>query len=126
MSENISWVKKGLEVLKNIKKFKVINDRVQMMSQIIYMHNAIHNSVVGWANWFNNWIGIELNKKMNIENKNVVTLTDKELADLHNVMRQFALDYIKYDIKVTEIIDKRSKKVSKVKNLLERMGKAVV
>lgn len=113
-SNNIEWIKRRKELLKNIESFKPTSDRVKTTTQMVYMHNAIHESMMGWANWLNGWLGVELNKNIKVENEEVVSLTSKELKELHEQMRGFAKQFIEYDIHMTEIVNKKLGKIEKV------------
>ena len=113
-SNNLDWIKRRKELLKNIDSFKPTSDRVKTTTQMVYMHNAIHESMMGWANWLNGWLGVELNKNIKVENEDVVSLTSRELKELHEQMRGFAKQFIEYDIGMTELVNKKLSRVEKV------------
>lgn len=114
VNENVEWIKRRKEFLKNIKSFEPKGDRIQVTTQLSYIHNAIHESILGWANWINGWISIELTKKIKIDDPNSVQLTDTELKELHEKFKEFALKFVELDVKYTELITKKlaKKKIS--------------
>jgi hypothetical protein len=107
---NIEWVKRRKELLENIENFKLKGDRVQLTTQLSYAHSAVFESMVGWQNWINGWIAVELNKKIKITDPNSVVLTDAELKDLHEKFKDFAIKFIEMDIKFTEVVNKKISK----------------
>ena len=117
MTENKDWIKRIRKLMKNIKKFE-LGDRIQTISQLIYMHNALYNSVKGWNNWFNMWVASALNEKMGLED-DIVNLTEEELKELHEKLRKMIPEFLNLDIKMTKIIDKRSKEEIKTKTSTE-------
>ena len=104
------WIEKRKEYLAHIKSFSIGDSRIKTTTQIGYMHGAILESVTGWTDWINSMIGTELNKSINIDDKNALILTDEELCDLHVKYKEFAVKYIELDIVISEIV---SKKLSK-------------
>jgi hypothetical protein len=114
MRENSEWIKRRKDFLKNIQEFKENNDRIKVTTQILYMHNAVHESLIGWSNWLNGWVAYELNKKINVEDKDVVSLTDAELKAVHGKFKEFAMKYIEFDVKMTELIMKKIQKNQKL------------
>ena len=111
--ENFAWIKRRKELLENISKFENKADRIQTVTQLSYMHNALHESVLGWQNWVNGWISIELSKRINVVEPNAINLTNKELAELHGAFKDFALKFIEFDLKYTELINKKLLKKKK-------------
>ena len=101
------WVEQRREYLEHIKGFSLCDDRVKTTTQIGYMHGALLESVTGWTDWINSMIGTELNKSINVHDKNMLTLTDKELCDLHTKYKEFATKYIELDITIAEIVSKK-------------------
>ena len=111
--ENIEWIKKREEFLKNIGKFEAVGDRIKTTTQLSYIHNALHESVLGWHNWINGWISIELTKGINITDPEAISLTNAELNELHNAFKEFTTKFIELDVKYTEIITKKIVKKKK-------------
>lgn len=106
-NENMEWLKRQKSLVKEIKKFEAKGDRIQITTQLSYMHNAINLSSMGWTNWINGWISLELSKKINIKDSYTVQLTDAELKELHNNFKEIAMAYLELDIKFTEIVNKK-------------------
>jgi hypothetical protein len=107
---NVEWIKRRKELLENIKGFGIKGDRIQITTQLSYIHSSMYESMVGWQNWINGWISIELNKKINVADSNVLILSDIELKDLHEKFKDFATKFIELDIKFTEIVTKKMNK----------------
>jgi len=116
---NIEWVRRRKELLENISNFKLKGDRVQLTTQLSYAHSAMLESMFGWQNWINGWIAVELNKKIKITDANAVVLTDSELKNLHEKFKDFAIQFIEMDIKITELVNKKLGK----KNLIASQDK---
>jgi hypothetical protein len=109
-NNNVEWIKRRKELLGNIKNFKVEGDRLEKTTQINYMHNAVHESVVGFTGWLNGWVSLELTKKIKVDDQSIPTLTDKELSDLFKRYQDIATKFIELDIEITDNISKKAKK----------------
>jgi hypothetical protein len=107
---NAEWIKRRKELLSNIKKFKSEGDRLSKTTQINYMHNAMHESVVGFSGWLNGWISTELTKKIKVDEQSIPILTDKELDDFFMRYQDIATKFIELDIEITDSITKKAKK----------------
>ena len=106
-TENLEWIARRKEFLDAIKSFEFDKDRIKTTTQVAYMHNAIHESVLGEANWVNGWITIELTKNIRLKEKNPAVLTDKELKVLHDKLKSIAIKFIELDIEITSLINKK-------------------
>lgn len=111
--ENVEWIKRRKEFLKNISRFEAKDDRIKTATQLSYMHNALHESILGWQNWINGWISIELSKRIKVEDPDVISLTNAELNELHDTFKEFTVKFIELDVKYTELINKKIVKKKK-------------
>jgi hypothetical protein len=116
---NVEWIRKRKEILQNIEKFTLKGDRVQLATQLSYIHGSIFESMMGMQNWINGWVATELNKRIKITDPNAIALTDSELKDLHEKYKDFATKFIEMDVKITELVNKKLYK----KNLIENHDK---
>ena len=110
---NTKWVKKCQESLKNIEAFQT-GSRVQVATQLVYMHNIMYESMVGWAQMLNKVLMEALSSSINLK-KVESLMTDEELDDIFQNYREFVKTYLEYDIKVTNLLDSKLKKSSKTK-----------
>ena len=110
---NTKWVKKCQESLKNIEAFQT-GSRVQVATQLVYMHNIMYESMVGWAQMLNKVLMEALSSSINIK-KVESLMTDEELDDIFQNYREFVKKYLEYDIKITNLLDLKLKKGSKTK-----------
>lgn len=111
-SNNTEWIKRRKELLSNIKNFKAEGDRLEKTTQINYMHNAVHESVVGFTGWLNGWVSLELTKKIKVDEQTIPGLTDKELNDFFKRYQDIATKFIELDIEITDNISKKARKKS--------------
>jgi hypothetical protein len=107
---NIEWIKRRKELLNNIKKFEPTGDRLEKTTQINYMHNAMHESIVGFSGWLNGWVSVELTKKINVNEGDMPTLTDKELLEVFEKFQDISTKLLELDIDVTDNVTKKVKK----------------
>ena len=110
---NTKWIKKCQESLKNIEAFQT-GSRVQVATQLVYMHNIMYESMVGWAQMLNKVLMEALSSSINLK-KVESLMTDEELDDIFQNYREFVKTYLEYDIKVTTLLDSKLKKFSKTK-----------
>ena len=111
--ENSEWIQQRKSLIDTIQTFKK-GDKQQVLTQISFIHNSMAESLIGWGQWINNWLGNELFKKINKNLKNFQPLTDKELWTLHEKYKNVALQFILLDIEMTKFVDKKiSKKIRK-------------
>ena len=110
---NTKWVKKCQESLKNIESFQT-GSRVQTATQLVYMHNILYESMVGWAQMLNKVLMEALSSSINLKKVESI-MTDEELDDIFQNYREFVKKYLEYDIKVTNLLDSKLKKSSKTK-----------
>jgi len=109
---NVEWIKKRKEILQNIEKFTLKGDRIQLATQLSYIHSSLFESMMGMQNWINGWVAIELNKKIKVKDPNEISLSDAELKNLHENYKDFAKKFIEMDIKITESVNKKLGKKS--------------
>ena len=108
---NAKWIKKCQESLKNIDSFKPGN-RVQTATQLVYLHNALYESMVGWAQLLNKLLLDSLNETISV--KAIESpLTDEDLKDIFKFYKEMVKSYLEYDIKITSLIDGKIKKKTK-------------
>ena len=105
---NTKWVKKCQESLKNIESFQT-GSRVQTATQLVYMHNILYESMVGWAQLLNKVLMDALSSSINIK-KVESPITNEELDDIFKNYREIVKTYLEYDIKITNLIDSKLKK----------------
>jgi hypothetical protein len=104
---NDDWLIKQKTNLKNIKKFKLAEDRFLSTAQLSYMHKTLCESVTSWNDWVDGWMAIEFSKKLKVNDEEVVTLTEEELKDIHEKYRDLAIKFIELDIAITESFTKK-------------------
>ena len=114
---NTKWIKKCQESLKNIESFQT-GSRVQTATQLVYMHNILYESMVGWAQMLNKVLMEALSSSINLKKVESI-MTDEELDDIFKNYREFVKKYLEYDIKVTNLLDSKLKKSKTKKNTLE-------
>ena len=110
---NTKWIKKCQESLKNIESFQT-GSRVQTATQLVYMHNILYESMVGWAQMLNKVLMEALSSSINIKKVESI-MTDKELDDIFKNYGEFVKKYLEYDIEITTLLDSKLKKSSKTK-----------
>ena len=114
---NTKWIKKCQESLKNIESFQT-GSRVQTATQLVYMHNILYESMVGWAQMLNKVLMEALSSSINLKKVESI-MTDEELDDIFKNYREFVKKYLEYDIKVTNLLDSKLKKSKTKKNFIE-------
>jgi len=113
---NDEWIQKQSEYLKKIKKFKVKDkDRLHSISELSFMHKLLCDTALSWTNWVNGWVSIELAKKIDVKEDDMVTLTDEELKVLHKKYQNMVSNFIEMDIEITQSFTKRINEVNKKK-----------
>jgi len=107
-TEQIKASKEELELLKT-------GDRLETVAAIAKLHNAIAQSLYGWAHW--------------LKNPSIMDyLTPEELAETFEVFKKLAIEFIDLDFKMsTSVMEKQKKaikeKKEKIKTLSEKVKK---
>ena len=128
--DNTEWINRRKELMETIINFGK-GDRLQIITQTIFIHNALSESIMGWGDWLNHWMGMELTKKIKLlpKSKDFNILNDKDLWKLFEKYRDITLQYINLDIEFTNFVNKKlTKKVRTMyeKETKEKMGRMVV
>ena len=114
------WISRAEEMLENIKNFKPNKDRVRTTTEIIYIHNALHEAIVNWSRYLNGWLSTELNKTIGLKEEYII-LSNKELLEAYEIMKKFSISFLKYVLVMTKLLETRqSNKFAK--EFLEKTG----
>jgi len=89
MSEG--WTETCARILEQIGKMaeKKDKDRLDTVQSMRFSLFALHRSILGWLNWVNN-------------PDIMVSFSPEELAAMNDKLRSFIVDFIKYDIEITQ------------------------
>lgn len=89
------WIQTSREVLKRLRELQEIPsaDRLDLLKSMNYSLRAIERSIVGWLEWINN---PNLMANFSLE----------EIREMHRTILDFAIKFLEYDIKVTEMGEK--------------------
>ncbi len=115
---NVKWIDGRKEALKNIESFQT-GSRVQVATQLVYMHNTLYESVAGWAQWLNKWLMDSLTHSIKVTSAKEDVISDKELEEIFFRYRDFVREYIEFDIEATEMVTKQMRRKMKKKAAIE-------
>ena len=89
MSEG--WTETCARILEQIGKMaeKKNKDRLDTVQSMRFSLFALHRSILGWLNWVNN-------------PDIMVSFSPKELEAMNEKLKSFIVDFIKYDIEITQ------------------------
>jgi len=95
MSKIEDWIKK---VEKQIRSFKSLepSDRLELVSAIKQLNEAVAASTVGWDSWIKNPEVMKAFKK-------------EELSELFNSFRELTIQFLEMDVKYTREFLKKTK-----------------
>ena len=103
-NNNKKWIENRKAMLKLLENMKVTRttDRLEILRNWITAHNIVNESLVGWAQWLNSIALME-------------SIDRKTLKEMFEKYRDFAIQFVEFDIEATQKIDKQinKKKVKK-------------
>ena len=100
MSER--WIRISEKTLDQIKRLEEAKerDRLELVSSILFLLNALRNSLLGWIQWANN---------PNI----MARFTQEDLEKIAKKLSTFTRTFIEYDIEATKLGAKKGLKPGK-------------
>jgi hypothetical protein len=86
------WIRISEKTLDQIKRLEEAKerDRLELVSSILFLLNALRNSLLGWIQWANN---------PNI----MARFTQKDLEKIAKKLSTFTRTFIEYDIEATKL-----------------------
>lgn len=84
------WIEQSQELLKALEEFaEKKEDRLELVNSMIFALNIIDRSIHGWRSWIHN---LQL----------MARFSEKELKEMKEGLFEKAVEFIRYDIQITE------------------------